>query len=179
MYLEASDQPVAVLLSDALLLLVNEFAITLKVTICTRRQRVVFDRDSAIAQSGSFRMDCSLRIIVYGFLQQQHQVSRILESGGLFLQHPGETEFDRRVRYMNPQYLLPPGEDMPDIGKLSVHTCCAGGEAGSGDRRDALGEFERGQILNIFNTAFQSTGTIPTIEHSPRLATELKKYDHP
>ncbi|KAJ4193959.1 hypothetical protein NW767_010199 [Fusarium falciforme] len=119
---------------------------------------------------------CSLRIICYGFLQQSHDVADILAKGDLFLQHPGPTEVDRAVKYLNPQYLLPPGEDFPDIEKLSIYSCCSGGGARSGASRDELGEHEQSRIFKIFNTAYEEKGVMATIEPSPRLVTKLKRH---
>ncbi|KAM5360851.1 hypothetical protein ACJZ2D_013480 [Fusarium nematophilum] len=177
-YRKDSSERIAVVLSDALFRLVNEFAVTLTATVCGRRQRVFDGREGperAIAKMPGTKV-CSLRIICYGFLQQRHDVADILAKGDLFLQHPGPAEFDRAVKYLNPHYLLPPGEDMPDIEKLSIYTCCAGQGARSGAPRDALGEHEQSQIFKIFNTTFQGDGAMATIEPSPRLVTKLKRH---
>ncbi|KAH7150358.1 SNF2 family N-terminal domain-containing protein [Dactylonectria estremocensis] len=177
-FLKDSSERIAVVLSDALVRLVNEFAVTLTATVCGRRQRVFDAREAAeraIAKMTGVNV-CSLRIICYGFLQQRHDVADVLAKGDLFLQHPGATEFDRAVKYMNPQYLLPPGEDIPDIEKLSIYTCCAGQGARSGAPRDALGEHEQSQIFKIFNTTYEGDGAMATIEPSPRLVTKLKRH---
>ncbi|KAJ3541976.1 hypothetical protein NM208_g3367 [Fusarium decemcellulare] len=174
-YLKNSSERIGVVLSDALCRLVDEFAVTLTATACRKKQRVFDTRESterAINKINSVNF-CSLRIICYGFLQQSHDVADILAKGGLFLQHPGATEFDRAVKYLNPQYLLPPGEDMPDIEKLSIYTCCAGR---FGSSRDALGELEQSQICKIFNTIYEDDRAIAAIEQSPRLSTKLKRH---
>ncbi|KAJ4221035.1 hypothetical protein NW759_007103 [Fusarium solani] len=177
-YSKDSSERIAVVFSHALFRLVNEFAVTLTATACGRRQRV-FDAqeasERAIAKIAGMKV-CSLRIICYGFLQQSHDVADILAKGDLFLQHPGLTEVDRAVKYLNPQYLLPPDEDFPDIEKLSIYSCCSGRGAKSGASRDELGEHEQGQIFKIFNTAYEEKGVMATIEPSPRLVTKLKRH---
>jgi hypothetical protein len=50
---------------------------------------------------------------VYGFIQQKDDIADILAKEGLFLQHPEKTEYNRDVKYSNPQYLLGPGQDFP------------------------------------------------------------------
>ncbi|KAH7148333.1 SNF2 family N-terminal domain-containing protein [Dactylonectria macrodidyma] len=177
-YLKDSSERIAVTISDALFRLVNEFAVTLTATACGRRQRAFDGREAAeraVAKIDGIKV-CCLRIICYGFLQQRYDVADILAKGDLFLQHPGPAEFDRAVKYMNPQYLLPPGEDIPDIEKLSIYTCCARQGARSGESRDALGEHEQSQIFKIFNTTYQGGGAMATIEPSPRLVTNLKRH---
>jgi len=114
----------------------------------------------------------TLRVIVYGFLQQKEAVADVLANEGLFLQHPSETELDEGAKYFNPQYLLAPGQDMPPLEKLSISTCCAGGAASSRLLRD----YEKNQILKIFDTAYKPGEAMATVEPSPRLTTKLKRY---
>lgn len=177
-FLKDQDQPVAVLLSTSLQRLVNNLVI-LNATICGKKQRVFADKDDAqddIPRSTQLKPDCSLRIIVYGFEQQQDEIAKILAMEDLFLQHPAEFEFDRRVKYKNPQYLLPPGADMPSIENLSIYTCCGGRKTEPESRRDILGEHEKSQIFEIFNTTLDSVTGAPTIEPSPRIQTQLMRY---
>lgn len=177
-YLKDSNKRIAVVISDALSCLVNELAVTLTATACGKRQRA-FDSKEAIGRRLA-RIDgmkvCSLRIICYGLLQRRQDVTDRLAKSGLFLQHPGPTEFDRAVKYLNPQYLLPPGEEFPDLEKLSIYTCCAGQWPRSGGSLNALGEHEQSQIFKIFNTTYEGDGITATIEPSPRLVTKLKRF---
>lgn len=176
--LEDLDNPVAVLLSSALHLLVDRYAVTLHATICSKKQKASADADTAqedMIQPTQFKKDCSLRIIVYGFQLQKDQIAESLATRNYFLQHPAESEIDKRVKYRNPQYLLPPGEDMPSFKDLSIYACCAGRDSGHDAQRNNLGEHERSQIFKIFDTAFGSNEAV-TIEASPRIATQLKRY---
>jgi SWI/SNF-related matrix-associated actin-dependent regulator of chromatin subfamily A3 len=178
-YLEGSSERVAILTSPALFRLVSEFPVTFAATICGKRQKTFAaaksSREHGTTNSIGVKY-ASLRIVVYGFLQQRFTVADILADGNLYLQHPGETEFDRAVKYMNPQYLLPPGEDMPQVEKLSIYTCCAGRGVRHGPLRATLGEHDKNQIFKIFDTAYDSEGVMATIDPSPRLVTELKRY---
>jgi hypothetical protein len=174
-YLVGEDKCIAVTLSDALLRLVSEFAVTLTATICGKRPKSIGIRE--MNEAGSRTMVgvrfCTLRVIVYGFLQQKDAVADVLAKEGLFLQHPSETELDEGAKYFNPQYLLAPGQDMPSLEKLSISTCCAGGAASS---RNLLRDYEKNQILKIFDTAYKSDEAMATVEPSPRLTTKLKRY---
>jgi hypothetical protein len=101
---------VAVIVSNALQLLVSKFAVTLTATICSKKSRYISFRE--IGERGKEKVVvaqfCSTRIVVYGFLQQEEDVANVLAEQELLFQHPEETEFDRRVKvkYINPHYLL-------------------------------------------------------------------------
>jgi SWI/SNF-related matrix-associated actin-dependent regulator of chromatin subfamily A3 len=171
-YLESSNQRVAVIVSNALQLLVSKFAVTLTATICGKKSRYISFRETG--ERGKKKVVgaqfYSTRIVVYGFLQQKEKVANILAGEELFFQHPGETEFDRRVKYMNPHYLLPHGDDMPPIEELSIFRCCVGRSS------DSLEECEKNQVLKIFEAANEPIGDLMTIQPSPRLVTKLKRY---
>ena len=174
-YLVGEDKCIAVTLSDALLHLVSEFAVTLTATICGKRPtKSIGIRE--MNEAGSRTMVdvrfCNLRVIVYGFLQQKEAVADVLAKEVLFLQHPSETELDEGAKYFNPQYLLEPGQDMPPLEKLSISTCCTGGAASS---RNLLQDYEKDQILKIFDTAYKSGEAMATVEPSSRLTTILKR----
>jgi len=169
------DKCIAVTLSDALRRLVSEFAVTLTATLCGKRPKSTGTGE--MNEAGSRLMVgarfCTLRILVYGFLQQKDAVADVLAREALFLQHPSETELDEGAKYFNPQYLLAPGQDMPPLEKLSISTCCAGGAASS---RSLLRDYEKNQVLKIFDTACKSGETMATVNPSPRLTAELKRY---
>ncbi|KAM0817858.1 hypothetical protein AB5N19_03665 [Seiridium cardinale] len=174
-YLVGEQKCVATIPSRALHRLVSDFAITLTATICGKKPRSLGFRHTN--EDGS-RIKCcvqfcSLRVVVCGSVLQRHDVARLLVQEQLFLQHPSQADLDEGVRYLNPQYLLPPGQDMPPLEHLSVSTCCVNG---SSSTRDLLRDFERNEILKIFNTVSTSSEAIKTIQSSPRLRTEMKRH---
>ncbi|KAL2213135.1 hypothetical protein CC79DRAFT_1361957 [Sarocladium strictum] len=162
-FIEASNNAVAILLSSVLQELVRDFALILTATVCTKRQKVFREHGDALGlrkqHSINPSLECSLRIIVYGFRQQMSDIGKILADNNHFLQHPGETEFDRQVEYINPQYLLPPGQAMPAIEQLSIYRCCNGRDGQRGSRSDVLGEGEKAEVFSIFNAAYQNIAT--------------------
>jgi SWI/SNF-related matrix-associated actin-dependent regulator of chromatin subfamily A3 len=175
-FLEGAKKPIAIIVSDVLPRLVRDFAVTINATLCGKNvtslaTKAVEEPSAEKIVRASF---CSLRIIIYGFLGQMGDVADLLSKGDLFLQHPSVTEVDREVKYVNPQYLLAPGEDMPPIEKLSISTCCSGRR--SAPSGDSLGECEKNQVLKIFDTASELTRDVGTIEPSSRLVTKLKRY---
>ncbi|RAL06528.1 DEAD/DEAH box helicase [Aspergillus homomorphus CBS 101889] len=177
-HLVGVERSVAILVCKPLPLLLSRFAITLKATICGRAPKPILEKQRGNTVSSSNitmgAMLYSVRIFVYGQVYQKEQVGDFLAAEGLFLQHPHASEIEYGVKYLNPQYLLPPGsETMPSPDKLSVSTCCVGRERPG---PDALDDVEKNAIYRIFNT-FNGPGEIQTdIKPSLRLTTTLKRH---
>lgn len=169
---------VAILISEALSSLRRDFSVTLSAIICGKKARSVAIQGSKPESITLKPRICPVRIIVYGILNEKDVIADALSQAGLFLQHPGEADFDRKVKYFNPQYLLPPGEDMPQIENLNISRCCGGDEDfGAPGVRESLGELEKNEILRIFDSACDfDTGLTDTANPSPRLRTKLKRY---
>jgi SWI/SNF-related matrix-associated actin-dependent regulator of chromatin subfamily A3 len=175
-HVEGMSTRAAILTSDGLSDLVRNFSVTLTATICGKKAKPITIRGSEPKSSRLSARICPVRIVIYGILNEKEAVADTLSSHGLFLQHPGEGGYDRGVKYINPQYLLPPGEDMPRIENLKISKCCAA-RGNSTGVRESLGELDRGEILRIFDSACDSdAGMMDTINPSPRLHTKLKRY---
>jgi SWI/SNF-related matrix-associated actin-dependent regulator of chromatin subfamily A3 len=116
-----------------------------------------------------------LRIIVYGLRSEGDTIADVLGDAGLFLQRPEPFEYDKRVKYFNPMYLLRPGEEMPKIVGGSTRGS-TGGQAADSIDAEPLGEVERSQVLRIFNEAVtpHAVGALE-IKQSPRLVSLLKE----
>ncbi|KAK2606592.1 hypothetical protein N8I77_005330 [Diaporthe amygdali] len=116
-----------------------------------------------------------LRVIVYGRLTERNAVAEVLDEGGLFLQRPEESEYDRRVKYFNPMYLLPPGEDMPRTGITS--TSSGRGPATASVDEEMLEEADRCRVLRIFDEASGlDAGVASEVKQSPRIISKLKSH---
>ncbi|QKX58663.1 uncharacterized protein TRUGW13939_05790 [Talaromyces rugulosus] len=89
--LNSAQDTVAVLVSETLSGLVREFAVTMNATLCGKKQKAKYNN-----MGPRF---LSVRIVLYGFLQQKDAIADALAGGGLFLQHPGETEYNRNVKH--------------------------------------------------------------------------------
>ncbi|KAH8887853.1 hypothetical protein GQ53DRAFT_784087 [Thozetella sp. PMI_491] len=170
-YLKGERKAVAVVVSTELPRLVNEYAVTLTATICGKKSQYL-----GTVRNMSFAKSCYIRIVVYGFLEQGHAVATTLANGDLFLQHPGESEFDRSVKYFNPQYLLAPRQEMPPLEKLSIYICCSSRGSEDASAPALLRGDERNQILKIFDTTYMPHGTLTMVEPSPRLVAKLKRH---
>ncbi|KAF4944314.1 hypothetical protein FSARC_14703, partial [Fusarium sarcochroum] len=177
-YIESSRKQITVVKCDTLARVMRKFTVTLTATVCTKQQSMFSASDTK--RRNAFHIEstsfCYLRVVVYGFLKEMKDIATSLAEDCLFFQHPGEMEYDRTVKYKNPHYLLPPGEDMPDIESLSVYTCCAKRGGRSGEVRNSLAELDQDQIIRVFNTAYQAKEALRTIEPSQRLATKLKSF---
>jgi hypothetical protein len=171
---ENSGKSAGVLVSEPLARLMKKHSVTLAASVGTEN-----GRRSNLLESSRLLLDClrvrPLRIIVYGFLSEKDDVANLLEAGDLFLQYPEEFEYDRRVKYLNPMYLLPPGKDMPRIRSLLT----AGGPRSRDDSVDQeeLGELEQGRMLRIFDEASgRSDSSMLGLKQSIRVSSPLKEY---
>ncbi|CVL08518.1 uncharacterized protein FMAN_05219 [Fusarium mangiferae] len=175
---ENSNRQIALVVSNALSRLVNEFSVTLTANICGKKPPIVYtsNKKGQTASEMDIVKFCSLRVVVYGFLLQKDNISAILAQEELFLQHPGKTEFDRNVKYLNPHYLLPPGQNMLEVERLTTYECCLRWSSHSRELQTSMSEHQQSQILQIFNTASQPNCDLETIETSPRLVTKLKSH---
>lgn len=154
--------------------IVRDFSLVLTATICGKKAKPIASR-SELGKGARSPHTCPVRIAVYGSFKEKDAVAEALGSENLFLQHPGEAEFDRAVGYFNPQYLLAPGEDMPPIETLNIWRYCDA-HIDSGNQQ-SLGELERAQVLRIFDSAYDTyAGELDATMPSPRLRTQLKRY---
>lgn len=112
---------------------------------------------------------CALRIIVYGCMASHQAVAETLGLRGLYLQHPYLSEYDDRVPYFNPQYLVRPGGSMPPLEDLKIS-----GKDSIAYAND-LTAHERRTLLEIFDCA-RGPDSILGIRPSSRLKSELKEH---
>ena len=165
---QGSGEHAAILMSEPLARLVKEYSVSLTATMPQARHS---KKKTSYKPSVSAR---SVRLIVYGFLSDKDMVSRILDEASLFLQCPDEFEYDRTVKYVNPMYLLRPGEEMPMVDNTP-----RGGSLGqTAPPIDdvELGELEKSQIMRIFDEACEENlGTTVQVTQSPRIVSTLKE----
>ena len=159
------------LVSQVLSRLVRECSVNLVGTVGTQNGR---RSDSMSISDGRIRFR-TLRVIVHGLLSEKDIVADILDEGNLFLQRPDEFEYDRRVRYFNPMYLLRPGEDMPRIGGSS--TVVGRGNTVASIDEAHLDEVDRSRVLKIFDQASGAVAkALSEVKQSTRIISTLKEY---
>lgn len=114
----------------------------------------------------------TLRVVLYGSLSEKDTVAKILSDGNLHLQHPSADEYNGRVPYFNPQYLLRPEASMPDLKTLRVPSPARLFGTGA---QTSLTENERSRLLQIFESAHDPDASCK-IRPSKRLQSTLKEY---
>jgi SWI/SNF-related matrix-associated actin-dependent regulator of chromatin subfamily A3 len=160
-----------VLVSEGLSRLVRQCSVTLAATIGAPNKRL---SDFPSRMIGHIQAR-PLTVVVYGLLLEKDNVTKILDEGGLFLQHPDEFEYDMSVRYFNPMYLLRPGEAMPRIKGTS--TAASRGQMVMPFDESQLGELEKSRVLRIFDEASGADRYISSeVMQSSRIVSTLIEY---
>ncbi|GIJ99468.1 hypothetical protein Aspvir_001600 [Aspergillus viridinutans] len=111
-----------------------------------------------------------IRIVLYGRGDEKEAVGACLSEAGVYLQHPRITEYDHRMPYANPQFLIRPGSEMPKLEDLVL----------SDDEKhlqssESLTTGEKSEIMRIFDSANTANGPYHA-RSSPRLASTLKEH---
>lgn len=108
-----------------------------------------------------------MQIVIYGLCKDIDAVESILSESNLFLQHP--TQRDTSVPYENPQFLIAPGTEMPQIEDLtseSISTLTT--------LEQCLDKKWANEVFQTFD-AVDGPATFACVEPSPRLQTELQE----
>lgn len=108
-----------------------------------------------------------VEIVIYGLRKDMDAIGNFLSEGGFYLQHP--MECDTRVPYVNPQYLLRPGSQMPKIQNMT-----SAATVRSTSVRESLDETRTKQLLQVFDYAEGPT-TFGEVKPSLRLRTQLQE----
>ncbi len=167
--------------SEPLGRLVSDFSVSLTARILPAERQLERrsknnEKKAKGIESGSKKntdsLDAPVRVLVHGLMAEKDVVARFLSDHDLFFQHPFQDELDSSVPYFNPHYLLRPGAEMPDIGRLSLLS-------GSTDRTpvEALSDVAKAQLMRVFDVAYDPGESI-TAKPSLRLKTALQRYRH-
>jgi hypothetical protein len=114
----------------------------------------------------------AVRIVVHGTEKEKSTVGDLLSDADLFLQHPTDAECGRHRKYINPQYLLRPGTDMPKLEHLSLIT-----DGRPSIQPEKSDEVNLARLSRIFDCAEPGVeNTVVTTEPSPRLKSTLMRY---
>ncbi len=163
--------------SEPLGQLVRDFSVSLTARILPaergqpRKKSKEMEKQSK-QNADPLRMEIPVRVLVHGLMAEKDVVASFLSDHDLFLQHPFPGELDGSVRYFNPHYLLRPGAEMPDLGRLSL--LC-----GSADRTPAevLDDVAKARLMRVFDLSYDPGESIEA-KPSPRLKTALQRYRH-
>lgn len=157
----SANRNVGLLNLPALGKLIREFTVALS----AKCEKVEVKKDQR--QSLGYQ-DTPVRIIIYGLHEDMNEIGNALSEGGLFLQHP--TEGDASVPYKNPQFLMCPGTEMPQIKNL------ANGSLSTVTTMDQCSDEKwASEIFQTFETV-DGPAEFDPVEPSPRLRAKLKEY---
>ena len=133
------------------------------------RAYIIHDCKSDSKNSGvTWGATIPINIVVYGHSEDSESVGQKLSDSGIFLQHPQYKE--DLALYKNPQYLVRPGEEFPNIDCIDADPSSSWTEPSN--ERDTLNE---NRLDSIFESA-QGPENYSIIEPSPRLSTTLQPH---
>lgn len=110
---------------------------------------------------------CRLCIIVYGMQEASRDVGEVLDHAGIYLQHP--LSYDTTVPYINPHYLVRPGETHPaPTSEEQVEVSIRPSPCLSTDPR------LKGDVSQLINSSAQGPSYYSRIAPSSQMRTTLK-----
>lgn len=115
------------------------------------------------------RPDTVIRMVLYGRGDEKGAVGACLSEAGVYLQHPRVTDYDHRMPYVNPHFLVRPGSEMPKLEDLVLSD-----DEEHPRSSESLTKDEKSEIMRIFDFANTVNGPCQA-RSSPRLASTLKK----
>ncbi|KAH1283910.1 hypothetical protein KXW05_000765, partial [Aspergillus fumigatus] len=111
-----------------------------------------------------------IRIILYGREDEKGAVGACLSEAGVYLQHPRDTEYDHRIPYVNPHFLVRPGGEMPKLEDLILSD-----DEEHPQSSEMLTKDEKSEIMRIFDSANIVNGPYQA-SSSSRLTSALKEH---
>lgn len=156
-----SKENVGLIGSQTLFRLASEFKLTFSVK-CEKLQKEKHER-----QALGYK-ETPIQIVIYGLKEDVDAIGSILSDDGLLLQHP--THGDPSVLYQNPQYLLAPGAEMPNLEDSVTETV-----SNATTLEQCLdNKGWASEVFRVFDTV-DGPATFAPIQPSPRLQTKLQE----
>ncbi|CVL05442.1 related to helicase-like transcription factor protein [Fusarium mangiferae] len=160
LHVEGSGNYMGRIESKAIVDLVEDYQVTLATTLeCPPVKK----KKSA----DSFQTPKTLHIVVYGLRKDMNEIGDILEGSELFLQHP--TEYDTRLEYLNPQYLLRPGSTIPRADGAAFQAI-----EKQHSPEQVMAEKAKSEVHRVFDSA-SGPSTFTQVQPSSRLRTCLQE----
>lgn len=161
-HLPKSDKYIGLLQSRTLARLAERFMVTFSPLLQRPREGI---------QSWRYRpRKVEMHIVIYGLQTDFDEVGCSLSDDGLYLQHP--SQFDADVPYKNPQFLLPPGFEMPDLKFTTIKSCPR--LTVSDENSDHFNQKQMDEVLQTFDRA-SGPATYTKFGPSRRLKTQLQE----
>ncbi|KAG2026680.1 hypothetical protein GB937_001466 [Aspergillus fischeri] len=111
-----------------------------------------------------------IRIILYGREDEKEAVGACLSEASVYLQHPRDTEYDHRMPYVNPHFLVRPGSEMPKLEDLVLSD-----DEEHPQSSEMLTMEQKSEIMRIFDSTNIVNGPYQA-RSSSRLASTLKEH---
>jgi hypothetical protein len=160
LYYESSNKYAGLVDSPTLSRLTQDFSVTLAATFITP--------EKVKEQKHQLRpREVTIEIVIYGLRKDMDIVGNLLSEGCLYLQHP--MECDTRTAYVNPQYWVRPGSQMPKVEGMTFAAASR-----STSSKELLDEMGTNQLLQLFDCANGPT-IFSEVKPSPRLRTRLQE----
>ncbi|KAF4495970.1 SNF2 family domain containing protein [Fusarium agapanthi] len=163
LHVEGSGNYMGRIESKAIVDLVQDYQVTLATTL----ECPPVKKKKSIE---SFQTPKILHVVIYGLRKDMDDIGDFLEDSELFLQHP--TEYDTRLEYLNPQYLLRPGSS---ISRADCATFQALANQHSSDQ--VMEDKAKSEVHRVFDSA-SGPSTFTQVQPSPRLRTSLKEHQN-
>ncbi|KAF5533205.1 SNF2 family domain-containing protein [Fusarium phyllophilum] len=161
LHVDGSGKYIGRIESNAIVDLVQDYQVTLAATLeCPPVKK----KKSA----DSFQTPKTLHIVIYGLRKDMNDIGDFLEDSELFLQHP--TEYDTRLEYLNPQYLLRPGSTIPRADGATFQAL-----ANQHSSNQVMEEKAKSEVHQVFDSA-SGPSTFTQVQPSPRLKTSLQEH---
>ena len=160
LYYEASNKYAGLVDSPTLSRLRQDFTTTLAATFIAPAKEKEQKQQLRTRQS-------TVEIVIYGLRKDMDAVGHVLCEDGLYLQHPKEC--DTSVDYVNPQYWVRSGSQMPKVEGMTFEAASR-----STSCKELLDETRTNQLLQLFDCANGPT-TFSEVRPSARLRTCLQE----
>ncbi|KAF5241931.1 hypothetical protein FANTH_8891 [Fusarium anthophilum] len=161
LHVEGSGNYMGRIESKAIVDLVQNYQVTLVTTLeCPPVKQKM--------STESFQTPKTLHVVIYGLRKDMDDIGDFLEDSELFLQHP--TEYDTRLEYLNPQYLLRPGSSIPRADGATFQALAT---QNSSDQ--VMEEKAKSEVHRVFDSA-SGPSIFTQVQPSPRLRTSLKEH---
>ncbi|KAL9621183.1 MAG: hypothetical protein Q9160_004315 [Pyrenula sp. 1 TL-2023] len=165
-----SSKHAGIIRSSPLCMLLENYSVRMNAALLAPSKGKSEGSEKTLTDNLYLSLDCIVRIIVYGSLNEKTAVGNILSDAGLYLQHPSPNQCDRHTEYVNPQYLLRPGSQMPNLESLSISSAQKASKT-----TVTMNDITKSQFMRIFDQA-NASDTLVKAEPCLRLRSVLKEH---